>query len=94
MAFKLNDSDNYEPIEIWLSKDKTPIAFENKVQELLELEAFATREEAEDYVARYPIELELYYEKFYGLFAVESGAVENGEVQSPYTGCFGEKCDD
>jgi hypothetical protein len=68
MAFKLNDSDNYEPIEIWLPKDKTPIAFENKVQELLELEAFATREEAEDYVTRHPMELELYYEKFYGLF--------------------------
>ena len=32
------------------------------------------------------IELEIYYEKGTGLFAVESEAVESGTIYSPYTG--------
>lgn len=31
------------------------------------------------------IELEIYYEKGTGLFAVESEAVESGTIYSPYT---------
>ena len=74
MAVKLNGDDTYEPILVTLTKDKFPIAFENKVQELLEEGCFETREEAEKVVSSYPIEIELYYEKGLGLFAVESGA--------------------
>jgi hypothetical protein len=32
------------------------------------------------------IELEIYYEKGTGLFAVESETVESGTIYSPYTG--------
>ena len=35
--------------------------------------------------------MEIYYEKHYGLFAVESGAVESGTIYSPYSR---ELCDD
>ena len=86
MAVKLNGDDTYEPILVTLTKDKFPIAFENKVQELLEEGCFETREEAEKVVSSYPIEIELYYEKGLGLFAVESGAVESHYgIYSPYT---------
>lgn len=32
MAVKLNDSDTYEPINIVLTKEKYPIAYNNKVE--------------------------------------------------------------
>ena len=35
--------------------------------------------------------MEIYYEKHYGLFAVESEAVESGTIYSPYSN---ELCDD
>ena len=89
MAFRLNSSDNYEPIQVTLSKDKTPIAFTEKVDELLEARAFETREEAEAWVSITPITLELYYEKGYGLFAVESEAVNSGTIYSPYSAELG-----
>ena len=82
---KLNNSDSYEPIMVILSPDKYPIAFNNKVEELLEQKLFNTRAEAETFVVSTPIEIELYYEKGTGLFAVESEAVESGTIYSPYT---------
>lgn len=86
MAVKLNNSDNYESIGvIKLTKEKFPIAFEEKVQELLEEGCAETREEAENLVNDMEIELEIYYERGTGLFAVESDAVESGTIYSPYT---------
>lgn len=86
MSHKLNDSDNYEHLcNVRLTKEKYPVAFENKVQELLEENCASTREEAEKMVEKMEIELELYYEKGTGLFAVESAAVECGTIYSPYT---------
>ena len=82
---KMNDADNYESINIQLSKDKFPIAYQNKLQELLDYKAFDTKEEAEKYIAENPIELELYYEPGYGLFGVESEATEANVVHSPYS---------
>lgn len=85
MAHKLNNSDEYEHLcNVTLTKEKYPIAFEEKVQELLE-EGASSREEAEKMVSEMEIELEIYYEKGVGLFAVESGAVESGTIYSPYT---------
>ena len=83
---KLNNADNYEPLMVRLSKEKTPIAFENKVQELIE-EGGMTRSQAERFVEETTFELELYYEKGYGLFAVESEAVEcvGPTIFSPYS---------
>ena len=92
MAVKLNDSDNYESIgSIKLSKDKFPIAFQNKVEELIEEGVCSTIEEAEKIVNDIEFELEVYYEKGTGLFAVESDAVESGTIYSPYTA---ELCED
>lgn len=82
----MNNSNTYEPIAtIKLSKEKTPIAFENKVLELLEEHVCDTREEAEAEVNAMEFELELYYEKGYGLFAVECEAVSCGTIYSPYS---------
>ena len=82
----INPTGKEEYIEIRLSKEKTPKAFENKVHELLSEGAFETREEAEKWVSEATFCLELYYEPHNGLFGVESEAVENGDVRSPYSG--------
>lgn len=73
-----------ECIDIYLTPERYPIAFKNKVDELLEQGCFETREEAEADVRRYPIQLDLVYEKHSGLFAVESEALEL--CTSPYSG--------
>lgn len=85
---KKNDEDSYEPLMAYLTPDKTPIAYNRKVRCLML--SGMSKEEAEK-VALEPIELELYYEVGYGLWAVESEAVESGDIISPYTG--DELCD-
>lgn len=80
---KLNNADEYEPIEICLTPDKTPIAYQNKVQCLMNSGLSEDEAKREAYT---PIELELYYETDSGLFAIEPGAVESGTVYSPYSG--------
>lgn len=81
---KLNNAENYEHLaNVRLTKDKYPIAFEEKVKELIE-ECGMTRAQAEKSVEDMEIELEIYYQKGYGLFAVESEAVDAGAVYSPY----------
>lgn len=83
---KLNNSDEYESIGvIKLSKERFPKAFAAKVEELLEEGVCTTKEEAESIVEDMEFELEIYYEKGTGLFAVESDAVESGTIYSPYT---------
>lgn len=74
-----------EVIEVRLTPYKYPIAFKNKVDELLEVGAFNTKEDAEKWVMETPFVLELIYEKHSGLFAVESEALENTTCFSPYT---------
>lgn len=91
MAVKLNTSDNYESIKVTLSKGEYPIAYNNKIEELVEEGLYKTTEDAENDNPTIEIEMEIYYEKHYGLFAVESGAVESGTIYSPYTS---ELCDD
>ena len=85
-AIKKNDAYNYESIKITLSRMTTPIAYQNKLDELMECKAFDTQAEAEKWLNETPIELELYYEKGYGLFGVEEEAVEESEIHSPYSG--------
>ena len=85
-AIKMNNADNYESINITLSKENTPIAYQNKLDELMDCKAFDTQAEAEAWLNETPIELELYYENGYGLFGVEAEAVENTEIKSPYSG--------
>lgn len=83
---KLNNAENYERIgKIKLTKEKFPIAFENKVQELIEDGGYS-RKDAKELVENMDFELEIYYHKGYGLFAVESDAVEDlADIYSPYT---------
>ena len=69
-----------EVIEVRLTPYKYPIAFKNKVDELLEQGAFNTKEEAEKWVMETPFVLELIYDKHSGLFAVESEALENSSI--------------
>ena len=85
-AIKMNNADNYESINITLSRENTPIAYQNKLDELMDCKAFDTQAEAEKWLSETPIELELYYENGYGLFGVEAEAVENTEIKSPYSG--------
>lgn len=84
---KVNNEDCYESFMIILDEKKYPIAHQNKVDELIECGAFESVAEAKKWVNTTPIELELYYEKDAGLFAVESGAIEccSDCLCSPYT---------
>ena len=91
MAVKLNNCDNYESITITLSKGEYPIAYNNKIEELVEEGLYKTTEDAENENPTIDIEMEIYYEKHYGLFAVESAAVESGQIYSPYSS---ELCED
>lgn len=75
-----------ERIEVLLTPTKYPIAYKNKVDELMEQKAFDSREEAEHWVQTTPICLEFIYEKHSGLFAVESEAIEANACTSPYSG--------
>jgi hypothetical protein len=52
----------------------------------MDQKVFDTEQEAIDFIESEPIELELYYEEGYGLFAAEAEAIESGLVISPYSG--------
>ena len=65
---KLNNSDNYESIKVYLTKETTPIAWEQRV--ISNMNSGASREEAE-ILANDPIEVEMYYNPDAGLFLVE-----------------------
>lgn len=80
---KQNSAENYESVNVFLTPDKTPIAYQNKVQCLM---SSGMTEAESRKLALEPIELELYYEVGRGLFAVESEAVESCEICSPYSG--------
>lgn len=93
MAVKLNNAEDYEPITIKLTKDETPIAYQNKIDELVEQGLYPSKEEAEKDNPVFEIDCEIYYEKHCGVFAVESGAVESGTIYSPYDGQYCEDAD-
>lgn len=84
---KVNAPEQYESFMIVLDENKYPIAHKNKVDELMEQGCFDDREEARKWVNKTPIELEIYYEKDAGLFAVEAEAIEScsESLCSPYT---------
>lgn len=78
------NAQEVESVDIRITRERFPIVFENKVQELIR-DCGITREEAERAVDGSVIEVELYYEVGYGLFGVESEAVEATDIYSPYT---------
>lgn len=85
MAVKINKPGYEEVIEVRLSREKTPKAFKEKLEELMEEGAFDTEEEAIEWIEKTTFVMEIYYEKGSGLFLVESEALENGDIVSPYT---------
>lgn len=93
MAVKLNSADDCEYIKITISKEKYPIAYRNKIEELVGQGAYADAELAEKDNPTFEMDCELYYDKHSGLFAVECGAVEAGTIYSPYSGELCEDCD-
>lgn len=82
---KANKIGQEEVIEVRLTRDRFPIAFSNKLKELMDCGAFDSEEKAIEWIEETPIVLELMYEKDGGLFAVESEAVESGILVSPYS---------
>ena len=93
MAVKLNNGNNYEGITIIIDKEQYPIAYRNKIEELVEQGVYADEELAEFYNPTFEMDCEVYYDKHSGLFAVECGAVESGTVYSPYSGELCEEFD-
>ena len=85
---KLNPTFAIETVEVRLTPEKYPIAYQNKLDELMEQGAFDTKEEAEKWIRESTFVLELYYQKHHGLFAVESDALESAfeTMSSPYNG--------
>ena len=80
---KFNNSDNYEAVKIYLTKETTPIAWEQRV--ISNMNSGASREDAE-ILASEPIEVEMYYNVDAGLFLIETDAVESGTIYDPYSG--------
>lgn len=85
MAIKINDLDHIEVIEVRLSREKTPITFKNKLEELMEEKAFDNEKEAIEWIEKTPFVMEMYYEKGHGLFLVESDTLDGAGIASPYT---------
>lgn len=91
---KKHNALNYDSIMVYLDENRTPFAFEEKVKELIEEGLFDNEDEARNFIRTTPIELELYYHKGYGLYGVESCAVELSDIYDPYDGAKMEECDD
>ena len=83
---KANKIGQEETISVLLTRNAFPIAFQNKLDELMEQGAFNSEEEATRWIESNPIVLEIMYEKDSGLFAVEAEAIESGSIVSPYSG--------
>lgn len=91
---KINSAEQAEMLKpIKLTLADFPIAYNNKVQELVE-ECGISEEEAHKCLKDIEFNLEIYYQQGAGLFAVECEAVESGGVYSPYTGDLMEECDE
>ena len=58
MAIKINEPSHEEVIEVRLSREKTPIAFKEKLEELMEEGAFDTEKEAIEWIEKTPFVME------------------------------------
>ncbi|GAB6119603.1 hypothetical protein [Dysgonomonas termitidis] len=74
-----------DTIEIWLTKEKTPAAYERKKYELIHKSGM-TEQEAEEHIAHIPIVLEVFYSVDQGLFGVKSEAIASCKIYNPYSG--------
>lgn len=74
-----------ETIDIWLTPESMPVAYERKKWELIH-KSEMTESEAEAHIVQIPIVLEVFYSIEQGLFGIESEAIESCEIYNPYTG--------
>lgn len=74
-----------DTVEIYLSPDKYPVAYQRKKYELMN-SCGMSEEEAERNIFQTPFVLELFYAIDRGLFAVESEPLDCIEIYNPYTG--------
>ena len=91
MAFKLNKLNTYDSITINLID--YPEAFNAKCEEFVEQGLATDMDDAAEQLKDYEIDLQLVYDKHYGLFAVEAEAIEScaSSIHSPYTGKIAEE---
>lgn len=91
MAFKLNTLDTYDSIKIRLIY--YPEAFKAKCEEFVEQGLATSIDDAAEQLTDYEIDLQLVYDKHYGLFAVEAESVEScaEDICSPYNGKIAEE---
>lgn len=80
---KLAITDACETVIIKLDRLRHPIAFRRATLNLMD--SGLTEKEAESIIECQGFEMELFYEGDNGLFAVESEAVGNTTIYSPYT---------
>ena len=80
---KLAITDDCETVTIKLDRLRHPIAFRRATLSLMD--SGLTEKEAESIIECQGFEMELFYEGDNGLFAVESEAVGNTTIYSPYT---------
>ena len=59
MAIKINEPNHEEVIEVRLSREKTPIAFKEKLDELMEEGAFDNEKEAIEWIENTPFVMEM-----------------------------------
>ena len=94
MGFKLNHKGDYDSIDVKLIK--FPYAFKAKCEEYVEQGIATDMDDAANQLKDCTIELELFYDKHSGLFAVESDAVDSisKELVSPYSKELAENVDE
>ena len=92
MNAKVNHPSMCETIKVKLSPINTPIAYHNKLEELVEngLSVGEAREALNDM----EFEMELIYHKNHGLFMVESFPLESIIPYSPYGGSLCDSYED
>lgn len=87
---KINPPDKIETIEVILSEERYPAAYAAKLRELTDPQfgCGLSEDQARKHIASTPFVLEIHYQTGYGLFAVESEALEGapGALVSPYNG--------
>lgn len=81
---KVNPAGTEEVIQIYLDPVKHPIAYAAKKQELIKCGMSA--KEADKFILRTPLEMELYYSIDQGLFLIESEPLEFITPYNPYDG--------
>ena len=85
-SIKTSPAEKPEFISVTLTKDEFPVAVSEKVAEMKE-EGFdqETIDNEIKYFTTTPQEIEIIYEKGYGIFAVESESVSSCRLTSPFS---------